>query len=521
VPYLVEQKIGDKIYVYQATGYWDSKKRQSRQKRVYIGIKDPATGEIHAPRKEHWQKTLSFDYGVIHAANHIAQENQLTRLLDEVFASGDSRQILALAVYAATQNAPLYLFENWARSTWGLDSFSMSSQDISAFLAKLGKNERGRATFWKKWAGCHGKSRNFIFDITSISTCSATREFAEYGHNRDGEALPQINVGMLFSEQLNAPLGYRVYPGSIGDVSTLKNLLLYMREELGIDYARMILDRGFYSLANLKALDKAGYDFIIPLPSGLKTVKELLLATRRDFDDASRYFLFNGRLLGHKASKVMHAGKTRDVHVFLDLTRRNDELDYLHKKLARIDDELESRAPNEAFAAMDEAKSFIEAIASGMSSLYSIQKVDGGIQVARNNPAIDRHAGKFGKFVLLPSQQGMGRLELLTDYYRRDVVEKFFDVLKNEMDFHRGRVRKQAAFEARLFIHIIGLILYGEMRGRLSRGELGDKITYPEMISHLQRLKRVSSLEGQSSLNELTKRQRDIFTALRVPLPAN
>jgi hypothetical protein len=34
-------------------------------------------------------------------------------------------------------------------------------------------------------------------------------------------------------------------------------------------------------------------------------------------------------------------------------------------------------------------------------------------------------------------------------------------------------------------------------------------------------LKQVSSLDGQSSLNELTKRQRDIFTALNVPLPAN
>ena len=34
--YRVEQKIGDKIYVYEATNHWDKKKRQSRQTRTYI-----------------------------------------------------------------------------------------------------------------------------------------------------------------------------------------------------------------------------------------------------------------------------------------------------------------------------------------------------------------------------------------------------------------------------------------------------------------------------------------------------
>jgi predicted P-loop ATPase len=52
------------------------------------------------------------------------------------------------------------------------------------------------------------------------------------------------------------------------------------------------------------------------------------------------------------------------------------------------------------------------------------------------------------------------------------------------MDFHRGQVRKQPTFDARLFIHMIGLILYGEMQSRLKvskeavkrfRGKLLDK----------------------------------------------
>jgi hypothetical protein len=39
--YVVEQKIRGKIYVYEATNRWDKKKKQARQTRKYLGVKDP------------------------------------------------------------------------------------------------------------------------------------------------------------------------------------------------------------------------------------------------------------------------------------------------------------------------------------------------------------------------------------------------------------------------------------------------------------------------------------------------
>ena len=38
--YIVEQKIKNRIYLYEVTSYWDKKKQQSRQKRKYIGPKN-------------------------------------------------------------------------------------------------------------------------------------------------------------------------------------------------------------------------------------------------------------------------------------------------------------------------------------------------------------------------------------------------------------------------------------------------------------------------------------------------
>ena len=44
--YLVDQKVGKHIYVYEATSYYDKEKRQARQKRKIIGKRDPETNEI-------------------------------------------------------------------------------------------------------------------------------------------------------------------------------------------------------------------------------------------------------------------------------------------------------------------------------------------------------------------------------------------------------------------------------------------------------------------------------------------
>ncbi len=163
------------------------------------------------------------------------------------------------------------------------------------------------------------QNRNLVFDISSISTYSKNLVLDEFGYNRDGESLPQINIGMLFADRPGMPLGYRVYPGSIADVSTLKNLLQQMKKDYHLTHSRLILDRGFYSALNIASLENAGYDFIIPLPLSLNVARELLRSTERDFDDVSSYFQFNDRAMGHVVCNARIADKLYEAHIFTTL----------------------------------------------------------------------------------------------------------------------------------------------------------------------------------------------------------
>ncbi|MDD5728626.1 MAG: hypothetical protein PHV59_08690, partial [Victivallales bacterium] len=138
--YQVRQKIRGKIYVYEAQGIWDKEKQQARQKRRYLGVLNEETGEIETPRRTKWSSRTTLSSGVIAATEKCSEENQLKSLLTKNFGTDQSKRIFALASYCATENAPMYLYENWAQMTEGMKNCAMRSQTVSKFLKELGKN---------------------------------------------------------------------------------------------------------------------------------------------------------------------------------------------------------------------------------------------------------------------------------------------------------------------------------------------------------------------------------------------
>ncbi len=515
--FIFNRKSGNSVYSYRITGYRDKETGKVRQKREYLGVLDPGTGEVSTPRRDKWAGRAAVVSGVAHAVGECSRANRLRETLDAALGEEAGGGAFALAAYCATEGAPMYLYENWAHSMEGMAGSAMSSRKVSVFLRRLGEDEKGRAAFWEAWSRLHGRNRNLVFDITSISTHSKGLELDEFGYNRDGESLPQVNVGMVYSDRPGTPLGYKVYPGSVGDVSTVKSLIHYLEHDLGLPKARLVLDRGFFSAANIRGLDSAGHDYLIPLPSGLAVARELLRETEGAFGDESAYFEFNGRLMAHAEACRDYAGDFRRFHVFVDFRRRSDETKALLARLKTV----EERFADQKFSDAGEAEAFVESVAKGTAGLLKFRKAGRRVGIARDSAAIHQRAMRFGKFILLPRNFGREPLPMLADYFRRDGVEKFFDTLKNEMDSGRGRVHSQEAFDGRLFVHMLGLIIHGEMTGRIKANEKATKLkmAFPEVVSNLKRLRRTRSADGAGSLGELTKKQRLIFAALGIDPP--
>ncbi|MCL4328827.1 MAG: hypothetical protein M1410_04520 [Candidatus Thermoplasmatota archaeon] len=92
---------------------------------------------------------------------------------------------------------------------------------------------------------------SLLYDITSIPSYSPLDIF-EYGHAKDRPELEQVNLGMVMERKRRVPLYFEMYSGSIPDVVTLGRTMEQVKPMItGIE---IILDRGFFSLDNLKIL---------------------------------------------------------------------------------------------------------------------------------------------------------------------------------------------------------------------------------------------------------------------------
>ena len=144
----------------------------------------------------------------------------------------------------------------------------LSSQTLSRILSRIG-DSTANLDFSRALIRRVSASRTLIYDITSLSSYSQNINLLGYGYNRDGLDLPQVNLSLIIDKDLGIPLMYDVYPGSIVDVSTLKNTIKKIRSQGVKDFA-LIMDRGFFSTANVEELVSCGLSFIIPPASTLK-----------------------------------------------------------------------------------------------------------------------------------------------------------------------------------------------------------------------------------------------------------
>ena len=62
--FLLEKKVGGRVYVYEVKSIWDKKRKMSRQERKYVGRRDSKSNEIIKSREPQKVK-LIFDYGDI------------------------------------------------------------------------------------------------------------------------------------------------------------------------------------------------------------------------------------------------------------------------------------------------------------------------------------------------------------------------------------------------------------------------------------------------------------------------
>ena len=265
-------------YVYRDYPYWDKGKKQNRHKREYIG-KLGQDGRFIPNKKYLARRNNAAEEGdaapsaslacrAYYGATYLLDEiSKITGIQEDLRACFPSsyKMLMSLAYYLVLESdSPLYRFPRWAHDhshPWGE---VLTSQRISEMLRDI--SESAKLSFFKRQSRRRLEKEYLAYDTTSVSSYSDHIKAVRYGKNKDHDSLPQVNMALIFGEESCLPVYYRVLPGNITDVMTIRKLIKDI-DFLEIDKLKLVMDRGFYSAYNINALYKGHHKFLIAIKS--------------------------------------------------------------------------------------------------------------------------------------------------------------------------------------------------------------------------------------------------------------
>ncbi len=528
IVYQTNKKTGVR-YAYESVSFWDKERKQSRAKRVCIGRVDEETGEIIPTRKKKVEpktikpgpvpitRTARLFYGATYLFDRIGEEIGVTKDLRTCFPDS-YRKILSLAYYLILEDKnPLSRFPRWAHVHWHPHGEVISSQRSSDLFAAI--TEEGRQRFFTLQGKRRVEKEYLAYDSTSISSYSQCLRQVRYGKNKDHEHLPQINLALLFGQQSRLPFYYRKLPGNIPDVKTLRRLLSDMNA-LGYEKIKVVLDRGFYSAANINDLYKHHMKFLIAARLPLTFVERHLDPVREKMRSFTHYsktyglYAYSLPITWDYVQDRPHKGDTlaEDRRMYLHLyfspeRALEDELAFT-TRLSDWQEELErgTRYPDhEKYYAK-----YFEVKSTPVRGTKVVAKEEVLIEAKRN----------YGYFALL-SNEIKDPLEALTIYRNKDLVEKAFENLKERLNVRRLAVSSEQSLDGKLFVQFIALIFLSHITRKMQESNLFKDYTLQEVLDELDVIECYEVPGQRLMVGEMTKKQMELYARLEVRGPAS
>jgi transposase len=453
--------------------------------------------------------------GITHVLHNIATSLGLDEILTTCFNSNntfDGLAILYVSFYQIAERRPLYQAYTWINEHEIPDEikdYDFSSVGTSRLSIQIGNDTAALERFFRMWIKKLNAPSSLIFDTTSVSSYSEKLDFAEWGYNRDGEELPQINISLVSSRSTGLPVYFRMLPGSIPDVTSLK-VTVSLLKELGITDCVSSLDRGFYSASNVRSMLENNVGFVIGVSHSCTQTKELIQKHQATLRSPKYSIVHKGNIMRHISDKWLvdmdNNGEKKeiDAHIYWDYNRQSAQEKDLEYKIFQLYTKSQQDMP-QGFATKDEAKLWIEENAKSLATFLKPTCGDTLWEIERDIDAIELTVAKKGFTVVLTTKIGASGTEILDDYRSRDTVEKLFDIFKNENGQNRLHSGNHQAVVGRLIFAFIAMILYAELENRMKKAKLLKRYSVSELIAILRKLECVTMESGNRYLMELTK----------------
>jgi len=498
--------VNNVMYVYYTLRAYRNSAGNPTSDEVSIGKKDTATGMLIPNQKYfelfHEKKTTTAlpqkaaSYGTIYCLTEIARTIGLRTILESCFAS-KWHQILAVAFYMLCEGNIMMYIDDWFDETEVPFTEKIDDQQCSRLFASISYDERMR--FFKEWADLRTEKEYIAYDITSVSTYAKGIDIAEWGYNRDNEMLPQVNMGMFYGTTSRLPVYYDLYSGSITDKSHL-TFMMTCAQKLGISQVRFVMDRGFVTEENISYMKDKGFLFVTAFPGHWGEAKKIIdrckSSIRKSANRLSTYEVY-----AVSEDITLYGFKMR-AHIYFEPEKQTLDERELYAHIERLSKDLEKIIKS-----------------GGVTKKYTdFFKVSRGKadkpRFTLDNEKIDQWLSRTGFFVLLSNDVSLNSHDILSIYRGKDVIEKNFDQLKNNLDFRRLRTHVNTTTDGKVFVGFLALILRSYLLGKIKDNAQTKHLTLDKALRELRKIKSITFEDLSRTLVPVTKLQRTILEAI-------
>jgi transposase len=532
--YIVKKTIRGKTYYYEYESYRVDGKVKHRYVR-YLGKSKDLRKKDDMPTINDLEVLTSLDYGSVAALHTLADRMRLSQTVYESTAKSAGAHIgklveimvinrcLApvsrnrLAEWYNKTALPIFLDIPAEKVHTQLFYNAMDYLDDDSILAI----QKKLFTRINKLYGID--TSKLFYDLTSTYFEGNKCPLAKYGYSRDHRPdKPQINIGLTVAKD-GMPIMHNVYEGSTQDVTTVQDASTQLKSEFELESPVIVVDRGMISAENLDTIRGLGFHYIIArkmLTTESATIQSIsddkyetvLLdnySEQREIGVTERFVNKSRWIICHNIRK------SEDDKVFRQsmIDKTMNALEKIRKKCGKGKLKKKEEVYHRTHTVLEkyDTEPFFDIqINSRGAPRLKFEFLEDNVEKAQR---LD------GKFILETSDPTLTPGEVVQAYHDRDVVEKFFQMLKDIVEIRPMHVYTERHVKAHVFVCVLAVMMLSLIRKILK--ESGKETTSIKALEILDGIKRVefSQKDGTGTIVRTTKingQQREIISILNV-----
>jgi transposase len=315
------------------------------------------------------------------------------------------------------------------------------------------KVEQSVFDYWLKISPDDNDS--FVLDVTD-TYYNGKHDSSVLRKGKDGKVSKLIQIGLGVSFENGFPIFHKSYNGNISNIKILEDLVIVMAQR-GI--AAIVMDRGFYSQANVETLHRLKMKMIVGVKQSIGIKKTVL-----------------DKIVREKIYTAKHQIKLKDTYVYAQ------EVNFLFGKIIVI--------YNPKYEAMKRDKLLAE-------------------EAADNDVKYVGYSLIFHNTTYKPDK-------VVKKYFDKDVIERSFRTMKGHVQLHPIRLWLPTRINAHIKVCYLSLCLLSLIKYRCRKIDIAPI----DIINELQtaykvNLKHTKTKQSYSKVVTLSNTQKKILKALK------